>query len=218
MSRINSKTKRLTLFENPVLEKLTIISAGWFIACWSVLLPLIALAGWGAVTPLGGVGLFLAGVAVWTLFEYAAHRFVFHWITDWPPARELVYVIHGNHHEQPRDLLRNLMPPIVSVSVGLVVWGLLYALFGAPGTWILLGFMTGYVAYDFTHYACHQWPMKSRLGRALQRHHMGHHFTDNNGNYAITAIFWDQVFGTKLKGRVSAAQCDLPHSPMEPAE
>jgi hypothetical protein len=37
--------------------------------------------GW---TVLGSVVL---GLAFWTLFEYAMHRFLFHWETNIPPAR-----------------------------------------------------------------------------------------------------------------------------------
>ncbi len=194
----DDNSNRLVLFENQALEKLTVISVRWFALVWSLLLPLIALAGWGAVSVFEGLALVGAGLLLWTLFEYFAHRYLFHWETSWRFARDLVFVIHGNHHEQPRDVLRNLMPPIISVPVGLAIWALLYALAGHAGTWMLLGFMTGYVLYDITHYACHQWPMRSGLGRMLKRHHMRHHFNDEGGNFAITALFWDRVFGTRV--------------------
>ena len=200
MNSPEDEAKRLKLFENPVLEKLTVISVRWFVLCWSLLLGFVALAGWGAVSPIAGLGLFVAGILAWSLFEYIAHRYLFHWNTGLEPARQIVFVIHGNHHIQPRDLLRNLMPPIVSVPIGLVIWAVSYAALGGAGTWLFLGFIAGYVIYDLTHYACHQWPMRSRLGRMLKRHHMRHHFTDDEGNFAITAIFWDRVFGSQVKG------------------
>lgn len=220
MNQPENNTKRLILFENAFLEKLTVISARWFIVCWAILLPLIGLAGWGAVSPLAGLGLIVLGLLGWSLFEYAAHRYLFHWETESSPTKQIVFVIHGNHHVQPRDLLRNLMPPIVSVPVGLVIWVLLYAIVGSAGTWILLGFMTGYAAYDLTHYACHQWPMRSRLGRLLKRHHMRHHFTDNEGNFAITAVFWDRVFGSRIESvrRRTDGRRDRADHLMEPAE
>ncbi|MEN7538119.1 sterol desaturase family protein [Aurantiacibacter flavus] len=201
---------RLVLFENQALEKLTVISVRWFALVWSVLLPLIALAGWGYVSALEGLALVGLGLLLWTLFEYFAHRHLFHWDTSWKLAQQLVFVIHGNHHEQPRDLLRNLMPPIISVPVGLLVWALLFALIGHAGTWVLLGFMGGYVLYDITHYACHQWPMRSGLGRMLKRHHMRHHFNDEAGNFSITALFWDRVFGTHVDrvGRKKVANAE----------
>ena len=210
---------RPTLFENPFLEKLTVVSVSWFIATWAVLLPLIALAGWGTVSVPAGIGLVLAGMFIWTLFEYVAHRYLFHWDARWPLAKAMVYVIHGNHHEQPRDTLRNLMPPIVSVPVGLVVWAAFEALIGAASAWLLLGFMSGYVMYDLTHYACHQWPLRSRIGRMLKRHHMRHHFVNEDGNFAITAIFWDRVFGSRVEGvKRRGMQDDLDDPLLHPAE
>ena len=205
---------RLVLFENQSLEKLTVISVRWFALVWSVLLPLIALAGWGRVSVLEGMVLVGIGLLAWTLFEYCAHRYLFHWDASWKLAQQLVFVIHGNHHHQPRDLLRNLMPPIISVPVGLLVWAMLYALIGHAGTWVLLGFMGGYVLYDITHYACHQWPMRSGLGRMLKRHHMRHHFNDEGGNFAITALFWDRLFGTRVDRlrRVKAAVAEPPRA------
>lgn len=198
MRPLDNNEKRLILLENPVLEKLTLISVRWFIVTWAILLPLIALAGWGAVPAHEAIGLTCLGMLLWTLFEYAAHRFAFHFDANWQPAQNLIFMIHGNHHVQPRDLLRNLMPPIVSVPVGLCVWAPLYAIAGHAGTWVFLGFMIGYTIYDMTHYACHQWPMKGALGRAVKRHHMQHHFAENEGNYAITALFWDRAFGTQI--------------------
>ena len=199
MPTSDDNPNRLVLFENQAFEKLTVISLRWFVVVWSVLLPLIAWAGWGRVSALDGLALVGLGLLVWTLFEYWAHRHLFHWDASWKPVQQLVFLIHGNHHEQPRDLLRNLMPPVVSVPVGLIVWAVFFALAGHAGTWLFLGFMSGYVLYDITHYACHQWPMRSGLGRMLKRHHMRHHFTDEGGNFAITALFWDRLFRTRVR-------------------
>lgn len=196
----DENAKRLTLFENAILEKLTVVSVPWFIATWGVLLPLVALVGWGSTTPLAGMGLVCLGLLAWTLFEYVAHRFLFHWEAGWQTAKQVVFVIHGNHHLQPKDRLRNLMPPIVSIPVAACIWALFYIAGGPAATWAFLGFATGYVAYDLTHYACHQWRMPGRLGQMLKRHHMRHHFIDDRTNFAITAIFWDRVFGSRAKG------------------
>lgn len=210
--------KRLKLFENAFLEKLTVVSVTWFIVIWSVLLPLIAVAGWGSVSPFAALGLVALGLLIWSLFEYCAHRFAFHWESDSPFIAAAVFVIHGNHHLQPRDLLRNLMPPIVSVPIGLCVWALFFLVAGHVGTWLFLGFMSGYVAYDLTHYACHQWPMRSALGQMLKRHHMRHHFTDDEGNFAITAIFWDRVFGSRISRVKPSEVAALRSEYLPPAE
>ncbi len=203
-------TTRLTLFENRWLEKLTVISARAFIALWLVVLPAIGWAAWrggGAATPAAAIGLALAGVLVWTLTEYGLHRFVFHWVANSARMEQFVFVLHGNHHSVPNDPLRNLMPPIVSLPVGGAIWAAMLAVLGSAGSWVFLGFMAGYVVYDLAHYACHQWPMKGRLARAVKTHHMRHHHAGQDGNYAITGMMWDRLFRTRitsLKPRAAA--------------
>lgn len=195
--------QRIRLFDNERLEKLTIASPRAFAAIWAGLFPLIAWSAWGSADVPTGLALLLAGAVMWSLFEYAMHRFLFHWDAQWKPMKWLVFVLHGIHHSDPNDSMRNLMPPILTVPIGALLWTAFVALFGAAGTWSFLGFAAGYVGYDLTHFACHQRPMRGRLGMALKRHHMRHHFTDENSNYAITFIFWDRAFGsrfTSLKG------------------
>jgi sterol desaturase/sphingolipid hydroxylase (fatty acid hydroxylase superfamily) len=54
------------------------------------------------------------------------------------------------------------------------------------------------------HYACHQLPMRGAVARRLRNHHMRHHYARRDGNYAITGVIWDRLFGTLLsahKGR-----------------
>ncbi len=191
--------KRVRLFASDKLERLTMISPRAFLVSWAILLPLIAIVGWGRVDFGTGVVSAMSGLAFWFVFEYAMHRYIFHWESRWTPIRWVVFLIHGNHHQDPNDPMRNLMPPILSVPLALCIWGGLYLLFGQASTWIFLGFMTGYVTYDVTHFACHQWPMKSALGYALKRHHMRHHYVNERANYAITAIFLDRIVGSDVR-------------------
>jgi sterol desaturase/sphingolipid hydroxylase (fatty acid hydroxylase superfamily) len=195
----DSSAQRIRLFKNERLEKLTLISARTFALSWAVLLPLIAWSGWRSASPLDGLFLFAGGILVWSLFEYAAHRYLFHLDVDFPSMKWVVYVIHGNHHENPSDPLRSLMPFLGSLPFGALVWGACVALLGSAGSWAFLGFATGYVIYDAAHYGCHQWPMRGKLGAALKTHHMRHHYVDEHGNFAISAIFWDRVFGSRIK-------------------
>lgn len=193
-----SSPQRVRLFKSERLEKLTLISPRAFAASWAVLLPLIAFAGWDSAPPHHALGLVVCGLVGWTIFEYAMHRYLFHLDSQVPLVRKLVFLVHGNHHDSPGDPMRGLMPLPVSVSIGALVWALLVALLGAAGTWAFLGFMTGYVIYDALHFACHQFPMRGRFGAMLKRHHMRHHFLDEDGNFAISAIFWDRVFGSRI--------------------
>lgn len=174
-----------------------------FAVSWAVLLPLIALTGWYSAgrhtpEPLQMAGLIAGGLLFWGLFEYVMHRYLFHWESDIPVVRWFVYLIHGNHHASPNDPLRGLMPLPVSVSVGGLVWLACVSMIGTLGTWLFLGFMIGYVVYDAVHFACHQWPMRGKVGAMFKRHHMRHHYVDEEGNFAISALFWDRVFGSRI--------------------
>lgn len=195
---MNGSQSRIRLFENRWLEKLTVVSARMFIVLWAVVLPLIAFVAWGTATLPMAVALFVGGVLLWTFVEYALHRYVFHWQPDSPLLAQAVFVMHGNHHSVPNDPLRNLMPPMVSLPIGGLIWAVMLALLGPSGSWMFFGFMAGYVAYDLVHYACHQWPMKGRLARVLKMHHMRHHHLREAGNYAITGMMWDRLFRTRL--------------------
>jgi len=198
MSHSDHGTPRVRLFKNELLEQLTLISPGMFAMFWAIALPLIAWAGWGAVDPWTGLALVVAGVGIWTLFEYAMHRYLFHLDTQVRALRAMVFLIHGNHHDSPNDPLRGLMPLPASLPIAALVWLAFDLLLGGPGTWLFLGFMVGYVLYDAIHFACHQCGMEGRLASAIKRHHMRHHYVDEDKNFAISAIFWDQVFGSRI--------------------
>ena len=204
-----SKSHRIRLFKNEHLEKLTLISPWVFAASWAIMLPLIAVYGWLSAEPVSDsdrvsatlqlAALLVVGLFMWTLFEYVMHRYLFHLKSNVSVLNWLVYLIHGNHHSSPNDPLRGLMPLPVSVSVGALIWVVLLMLFDNAGTWLFLGFMIGYVIYDTVHFACHQWPMRGRFGMILKRHHMRHHYVNEDGNYGISTLFWDRVFGTWIR-------------------
>ena len=194
------------LFANETLERLTFMHPRIFALAWALMLPMIACYGWMSTRALGGgpdlsavFGYIGIGLLAWTLFEYAMHRFLFHWETNFAPLRWLVYVMHGNHHDSPNDRLRGLMPLPVSISIGGLVWLACLALIGVYGTWVFFGFMIGYVAYDTVHYGCHHWKTRHRLFAPIRHHHMRHHFSDARKNFATTCPFWDRLLGTCSK-------------------
>jgi len=198
MDRTTLVRERARLFGSPVLEALTMISAPAFIALWAVVLPAILICALiVALTP-WAPALILVGALGWSFTEYALHRYVFHLEARSERVKRWIFIIHGNHHADPNDPLRNLMPPVVSLPVGALVWIACVSAIGAAGTWVLLGFMMGYVTYDLVHYACHQRPMKGRLARMLKVHHMRHHHLRVRGNYAITGMAWDRLLATRI--------------------
>lgn len=200
MSKGPAHTPPIRLFQSEWLERLTKISLSSFLVVWLLGLPLSVLAGSNGDLPLiEAVGLIVAGFFFWLPVEYALHRFLFHWKSKQLLVQRFVFIMHGNHHVSPNDPLRSLMPPIVSVPVGLALRTLSVSL--EPwGIWAFLGFGIGYVTYDLTHYACHQLPMNGRFGKALKRHHMRHHYVDDAANYAVTAPLLDGLIGSKVEG------------------
>ncbi len=168
---------------------------------------IVALAAWGlaSVSVLALVGLVLGGYALWTLFEYWLHRLVFHFEPQEGLGARLHWIIHGVHHDHPNDPMRLVMPPAVSVPLGVGVFAVLYALFGAgyaPG--IGAGFFAGYLVYDMTHYYLHHFRPRGRLSRMLRERHMRHHFQDHTRGFGISAPYWDEVFRTSPRAKRSS--------------
>jgi sterol desaturase/sphingolipid hydroxylase (fatty acid hydroxylase superfamily) len=198
---LESHPQRVRLFRSNLFERFTLISPVAFGVTWSVFLVIALWANWGVTTIFASIGLVFVGLVIWSLFEYAMHRFVFHLKPRSRFGHALIFLIHGNHHSAPNDRLRNIMPPVVSVTISLGVWGLLYSVCGPAGSSIFLGFGIGYVTYDCVHYACHQLPVRGPILRHLRRHHLRHHHARKEGNFAITAIFWDWIFNTEVPAK-----------------
>jgi sterol desaturase/sphingolipid hydroxylase (fatty acid hydroxylase superfamily) len=161
-----------------------------------------ALTIWGLASQSAAVmvGLIVGGYVLWTLFEYWLHRIVFHFEPREGIGARLHWIIHGVHHDHPNDPLRLVMPPAVSVPLGLIVFAVLYLIFGphyAPG--LGAGFFTGYLVYDMTHYYLHHFHPRGPLARVLRERHMRHHFQDDTRGFGISAPYWDDVFRTSSR-------------------
>jgi sterol desaturase/sphingolipid hydroxylase (fatty acid hydroxylase superfamily) len=194
----SARHRSIQLFENRFFEFFTVFPLVGFLVMWPVLMALIAGTALYFAPTRWAIGLVLLGWFGWTAVEYMLHRFVFHLEPRSKLLQQVVFVIHGNHHADPNDPLRNLMPPIVSVPLGCLIWALFVSVMGVQGSWVFLGFVTGYFVYDLVHYCCHQFPMKGALARMLKVHHMRHHFYHDGGNYAITGMIWDRLLSTRI--------------------
>jgi sterol desaturase/sphingolipid hydroxylase (fatty acid hydroxylase superfamily) len=200
-SNSGARRQQVRLFRNERLERLSRVSPAGFAVTWTVVLAAAIRISWGVVILPVWFGLVAGGLVAWSLFEYGMHRFVFHWKPASKFGQWAMFLAHGNHHVAPADPARNLMPPAASLAINGSVWVLFWLMFGRTGSVLFVGFAIGYMIYDSVHYACHQLPMRGRFWRRLRRHHSRHHYIDQDGNYAITAIFWDRVFGTHVAAR-----------------
>ena len=145
------------------------------------------------------VGLFLAGIAFWSLTEYLLHRFIFHFPAKSEFGKKIHFIFHGVHHDYPSDSKRLVMPPSVSIPLAVIFYFVFLLVFGQE---LMLpffaGFILGYLFYDITHYAIHHFNMHNKLWLAIKNHHMLHHFQDEYKGYGVSTPFWDVVFRTNF--------------------
>jgi dihydroceramide fatty acyl 2-hydroxylase len=185
------------LFENPVLDKLSRVH-------WStplfIYLPVVALLAFLSLQVFNAAAVIAAaalGYLIWTLIEYFGHRFLFHYEFPGAFGARIHLLIHGVHHVHPNDPLRLVMPALLSGPIMLIAYAVLRSIFGLPlGYPVLMGFIIGYLGYDMVHYYVHHGDPRTRLGLALRRGHMLHHFRDPARGFGVSAPWWDYVFGT----------------------
>jgi sterol desaturase/sphingolipid hydroxylase (fatty acid hydroxylase superfamily) len=112
-----------------------------------------------------------------------------------------VYIIHGNHHEYPRDRERLFMPPAPSLILASVVFVLMYFVFHLFETTgyvfaFFPGFILGYLMYGTMHYAIHAWHPPFKWTKALWRNHHLHHYKNGHMGFGVSSTLWDHIFGT----------------------
>jgi len=145
----------------------------------------------------------LLGLLLWTLTEYLLHRFMFHFDPKSERLANFWFMFHGVHHVQPQLKTRLVMPPVVSIPMAALFYGLFYVVFAVlfkAGHWVapVFGaFTLGYLTYDLIHYATHHWPIRSGAMKYLKRYHMMHHFKTPGQRFGVSSPLWDIVFRTK---------------------
>ncbi|ADY54223.1 fatty acid hydroxylase [Pseudopedobacter saltans DSM 12145] len=191
------------LFENPFLESLTktrpwVIYVLYIPVCMYMLYYSYGTLGFSIGRVLG---VFFFAFFFWTLFEYFAHRYLFHYEPKSKIGQRIVYIFHGNHHEYPRDKMRLFMPPVPSIILASVIfaiiWFSLAGVIGDPNYTFMFfpGFMIGYLAYVSMHYAIHAFAPPKYL-KALWRNHHLHHYKYPEKGFGVSSTFWDMIFRT----------------------
>lgn len=196
---VSNKDESARLFKSDFLELFTHVH-------WSVpillYMPVIVYFLWrtsldSAVGGGGGVLLFLGGMFFWTLTEYLLHRFVFHYQPTSRIGQRIHFLTHGVHHDYPNDSRRLVMPPLVSIPLAFLFYGvdrvLMGPLFVSP---FFAGFLFGYICYDEIHYATHHAPMRGKVAQFLKHYHVLHHYQSPEQRFGVSSPLWDYVFGT----------------------
>lgn len=186
------------VFKNPILERLTHTHIAWPLSIF------YGLSGFllfytiyvGIFNAAASIMLFLAGFVIFTLVEYLVHRYTFHMEADSPKKERLQYVLHGAHHDYPKDKTRLAMPPIVSVILASVFFLVYRLIFGDAGIPFTAGFVAGYATYLCVHYSVHAFPPPKNFLRHLWIHHALHHYQQPNAAYGVSSPLWDRIFRT----------------------
>ena len=194
------------LFQNNYIEYLTKTHP---LVIWSIYLPVIVgmffysykILHVGFVSM---ISLFVIGIFSWTFFEYLIHRFLFHFISENKEAMKVIYILHGNHHEYPRDKERLFMPPIPSMILAIAIFSIVYFFFFTLGIpersfCFFSGFLLGYLLYGSMHYAIHAWKPPLKSMKSLWRNHHLHHYSDEHKGFGVSTTFWDRLFDTMYK-------------------
>ncbi len=133
--------------------------------------------------------LVLCGLLIFSLIEYAVHRWLFH------GPFEVFEQGHRRHHEEPRgyDALPFFLPPLAYL---LLAVSLTYVM--PTGSALLLGgsIAAGYAAYGLSHWSIHAFRYRHPLVRNwAAAHHIHHNHPERN--FGVTSPLWDWVLRTQ---------------------
>ena len=136
---------------------------------------------------------FVAGLAGWTLLEYAIHF----WLGHLPRGRILISSEHLKHHSDilyftPLRLKIRGAVPVLAVL--LLVVG---STCGLPaGFGFVAAVSLGWSTYEWLHQSIHVNGPRGAYSRWAARHHLSHHFNRPGSNHGVTTPIWDLVFRT----------------------
>ncbi len=186
------------LFKNQYLEFLTKTHP---LVIWGMYTPVFIFFPYYAATKIGFSGLqvfllFLGGMFFWSFTEYIMHRFAFHYHPKSEAGKRFNYVMHGNHHEYPRDKERLFMPPVPSLILASAFFLIFYIAISKYAFAFFPGFLLGYLLYGTMHYAIHSWNPPFKWMKGLWRNHHLHHYKDSDMGFGVSSTLWDHVFGT----------------------
>jgi sterol desaturase/sphingolipid hydroxylase (fatty acid hydroxylase superfamily) len=188
------------IFRNQYLEYFTKTHP---FVIWGLYLPVIIFLPYYAVMKFDFPGIriasiFFGGVFFWTFFEYMMHRFIFHWVSDNPRAQRISYLLHGNHHEFPRDHQRLFMPAVPSIIITSALFLLFYAIMQKNALAFFPGFILGYLLYGSMHYAIHAWNPPFKWMKPIWRNHHLHHYKSDEKGFGVSSHIWDKILGTEF--------------------
>lgn len=202
------KAKTERLFENPFIEKMThthiAVPISIFVIYSSTLVAISL--RYHPESPLLSIGMFALGWLSFTWVEYITHRHVFHMEIYTAARKKIQYMIHGVHHQYPKDKDRLAMPPVLSISIATALLFILKFLIGNLVFVFLPGFLLGYAFYLLIHYIVHAHRAPKNMFRRLWINHGIHHYKDHDICFGVSSPLWDHVYGTVPKSKISSTE------------
>ncbi len=196
---VSNKDETVRMFENDFMEALSRVhpSVPVIIYLPVIFIFLFRSFEMSKIPVMENLMLIVVGIIVWTLTEYTLHRFIFHYKPKSAFGERIHFMFHGVHHDYPSDSRRLVMPPSVSIPLAILFYFLFEAILGknfvAP---FFVGFLTGYLFYDLTHYAVHHFNIHNKFWLALKKHHMKHHYQNSDLGFGVSSPVWDKIIGT----------------------
>lgn len=193
-------TGQARLFSNPFLE---ILTKGHPALSWGIHLPISIYCfyyGYVHYTMALETMFFIAISALffWTFFEYIAHRYIFHLISEKESLQKFAYIMHGNHHHFPKDRSRLFMPPVPSLIIVVVLFGVFYLVLNKYAFAFYPGFVLGWLLYASMHYLIHAIEPPFKFLQPIWRNHHLHHYRNENLGFGVSNTLWDYVFNTRF--------------------
>lgn len=186
------------LFKNQYVEYLTKTHP---LVIWGMYIPVMTLLPYYSLNVLEFSRLFVflmfvAGMFFWSLIEYILHRFAFHYHAESERGKKIHYILHGNHHEYPRDKERLFMPAVPSLIIASTLFLIMFLVLGKNVFPFFPGFILGYLMYGTMHYAIHAWNPPFKWMKGLWRNHHLHHYKNDDRGFGVSSTLWDHIFGT----------------------
>ena len=138
----------------------------------------------------------LVGFALFSLAEYAIHRWLLH------NPKTFLFPLHDAHHKHPNMPASSFF--LTGMVVLAIIWTFLrYALGFREAGFFISGFAAAYSYYGIFHHVEHTTRINQIPFRWMQKTWAAHsvHHRLQETNFGVTSSFWDHVFKTYYKNK-----------------
>ncbi len=195
---VSNSEESIRMFKSGILESLSKVHFSVPLFLYIPVITFLSLSSFQLGLGLAGfLGYFLFGIFIWTLTEYVLHKHVFHYIPTSKWGLRLHFIFHGVHHDYPRDRMRLVMPPAVSILIAVPFYFFFFLFFSSVHlNAFFAGFLLGYLFYDMGHYAIHHLNWKNPWFVKIKQHHMLHHYHDPSKGFGVSSPLWDRILSS----------------------